>query len=67
VSYSAMRGYSVVAGDGPMQVLLGPDDPLGRIEHLDRFAPAIGSRGGRIRYVIADEPGRVVVKYNDSA
>jgi len=65
--FDPMRGYSIVTEKPVLAVLVGLDDPRGRIHRLDDLTSALSAREGRIQYILADEPGRVVVKYKSGA
>lgn len=63
VNYDPILGYSVVTKSRPMQVILGQTAFGKRIGQIDRALSAIASRAGRIRYMIANEEGRLIVGY----
>jgi len=63
VHFNPVRGYSVMTEKRSIEVLLGMREVFDRIGRLNRFAQAIDSKGRRIQYIMADEPGRVIVKY----
>lgn len=63
VSYDMVLGYSLVTKVKPMQIVLGQTAFAERIDQIDRTLSAITSRPGRIRYMIANEDGRVIVGY----
>ena len=63
VNYDQITGYSLVTKSKPMQVILGQTAFGKRIGQIDRALSAIASRPGRIRYMIANEEGRLVVGY----
>ena len=66
IHYDATKGYSVVTRHEPMQVLLGQQALAERVTELDRTMSAVSARGGRIKYMLANEPGRMVVGYRPS-
>ena len=63
VNYDPVLGYSMVTKAKPMQIILGQTAFAERIGRIDRALSAITSRPGRIRYMIANEDGRVTVGY----
>lgn len=63
INYDPVRGYSLVTKIKPMQIVLGQTAFAERIGQIDRTLSAIVSRPGRIRYMIANEDGRVIVGY----
>lgn len=77
VHFDRIAGYSLIAGEPPVQILLGHASLAERMGAVDRMAAAIQERlpagrqaaggRGRIQYLLANEPGRIVVKYHDSA
>ncbi len=66
VNYDPVRGYSVVTSDPPMQVVLGMERPAERVQAIDRVHRAIARWPGRIRYMMANENGRIIVRYQTS-
>lgn len=63
VHYDRAVGYSLVTQVEPMQILFGTTAVLERIAQLDRLHKALRERGGRIQSMMANEPGRIVVRY----
>jgi hypothetical protein len=67
-----IAGVSVVTREPPMQVLLGHPAWDESLAQLDRMSSEIearhadGGAGGRIQYMLANEPGRIIVKYRPS-
>jgi cell division protein FtsQ len=66
INYDAVVGYSIVTKVRPMRIILGHTAYAERIARIDRMIPAIAGRPGRIKYMIANEKGRVVVGYGAS-
>ena len=66
IHYDRMTGYALVTRAQPMQILFGQAALADRMAELDRLRTAIGSREGRIQYMLANEPGRIIVKYQTS-
>lgn len=64
VNYEPIRGYSVMTAEEPMRIVLGHAAFGERIDRIERLLPAIASRPGRIKYMVANEQGRVVVGYD---
>ncbi len=67
VHFNSVRGFSAITKKRAIEVLLGMNGVQDRIARLDRFASAIASRGRRIQYILADEAGRVIVKYRTTS
>jgi cell division protein FtsQ len=63
IHYDPARGYSLMTERGPMEILLGNDDSMVRLERLDKVAEMIARKNRRIQYIMAHEPGRIIVKY----
>ncbi len=63
VHFDRITGYSLVTKESPSQILFGHSALAERAAALDRMGPAILSREGRIQYMLANEPGRIIVKY----
>jgi hypothetical protein len=63
INYDPVLGYSMVTKAKPMQIVLGQTAFAERIGQIDQALSAIASRPGRIRYMIANEDGRVIVGY----
>lgn len=63
VHYDAVRGFSVITQRKPLEVLLGQGDPMKRIRRLDFLASTISEGSRPVQYILADEAGRVIVKY----
>lgn len=63
VHYDHVQGYSVLTDAPATEVLLGKEKLFERVERLDNFDKSIRARKGRVQYILADEPGRVIVKY----
>lgn len=66
VHFDNVAGYSLITKKEPMQILFGHKDFHERIENLNRMTGAITSRSGRIQYMLANEPKRIIVKYANS-
>ena len=63
VHYDHVQGFSVLTDAPATEVLLGKEKLFERVERVDNFAKSIRARRGRVQYILADEPGRVIVKY----
>ncbi|MBN1282999.1 MAG: FtsQ-type POTRA domain-containing protein, partial [Proteobacteria bacterium] len=61
--YDEVTGYSVFTRREPMQLLIGQTDFVERMRKVDRIEAAIAARQGRVQYMLADEDGRIIVKY----
>ncbi len=66
INYDNILGYSIVAGEEPIRIILGHSAFAERIARVDGMISAILSRQGRVKYMIANEKGRVVVGYEAS-
>ena len=66
IHFDRMTGYALVTRLQPMQILFGQAALADRMAELAKLQTAIGSRGGRIQYMLANEPGRIIVKYQTS-
>lgn len=66
IHYDGAAGYSLITKKEPMQILFGFENFKERIENLSRMTRAISSRPGRIQYMLANEPKRVIVRYANS-
>lgn len=66
IHFDPIRGFSVVTDRRPMEILLGSRNLDDRLARLDRMEGNIRKRGGQIRYILADEAGRVIVRYRDT-
>jgi cell division protein FtsQ len=64
VHYDCVQGFSVLTDAPATEILLGKHNLFDRVERVDHFAKAIRARQGRVQYILADEPGRVIVKYH---
>lgn len=64
VHYDDSYGYSMITKDGPMQIFLGHAAFDEKIAQIGRMISAVSERGGRITYMMASEPGRLIVKYH---
>ena len=63
VHYDHVRGFSVLTDAPATQVLIGKHKLFERVKRVDDFARAIRARKSKVQYILADEPGRVIVKY----
>lgn len=63
IDFHPVRGYSLITAKSPMQIVLGRDGIADRLSQLDRMGNEIMARSKRVAYMIADESGRIVVKY----
>jgi len=63
VHFDEVDGYSFMTRREPMQALLGHSNFAERVSKIDRMRRAIAARQGRIQYMLADEDGRIIVKY----
>ncbi len=66
IHFDPVRGFSVITERPSLEVLLGTKEIERQIERVNRFDKAIRTRGKDIRYILADEPGRVIVKYRNT-
>jgi cell division protein FtsQ len=66
INYDEVRGYSIVTRQNPMRILIGEGDAEGRIMQIGRMMKAITAGKPPIRYMIANENGRVIVRYRPS-
>jgi len=66
VHYDHVQGFSVLTDVSATAILLGKYDLFERVERVDHFAKAIRAREARVQYILADEPGRVIVKYRNN-
>lgn len=66
INYDEVRGYSIVTRQNPMQILIGQEDTGTRIMQIGRMMKAITADRPPIRYMIANENGRVIVRYRPS-
>ncbi len=63
IHYDPVEGYSLITMKEPLQILFGKENLPEKIERVARLMSDIASHGGRIRYLLANESGRVIVKY----
>ena len=63
VHYDELLGYSIITRREPMQILIGHTNFADRVKRLCRMIDAIAARQGRIQYMLADEDGRIIVRY----
>jgi len=63
VHFDPTRGFSVITERRPLEILLGDGKTTARIRRLDKLASAIRENNRSVQYILANEPGRVVVKY----
>ncbi len=66
VSYDEIKGISVVTENSPMQILFGHAAFEEQMAKLERMGDAVMKRAGRITYILANEPGRLIVSYQTS-
>ncbi|MFH0798910.1 MAG: FtsQ-type POTRA domain-containing protein [Pseudomonadota bacterium] len=66
IHYDVIKGYSLVTQREPMQIMFGHNAVAEGVGQLDRMRAAFAARPGRIQYMLADEPGRIIVKYQTS-
>lgn len=66
INYDAIEGYSIVTRSTPMKILIGKTDFDDRIRQIDRMINAIKAERPPIRYMVANENGRVIVRYRPS-
>ncbi len=64
--YDEVNGYSLVTRREPMQILIGQSDLPGRLMQIERMSKELEARGDRIQYMLANEDGRIVVRYRPS-
>lgn len=63
VSHDKADGYSLITLHKPVQILFGHSAFGEKLSLIDRMLEAISSRPGRIQYILANEAGRLIVKY----
>jgi cell division protein FtsQ len=63
IHFDPARGYSLMTEREPMEILLGSDGSMVRLERLDKVTTVIARGNRRIQYIMAHEPGRIIVKY----
>lgn len=63
VHFDEVLGYSIVTRESPMQIIFGQADLVNRVAALDRMSEPILGRGARIQYMLANEPGRIIVRF----
>lgn len=63
LNYDEVRGYSIMTDEHPMQVLIGSVDVEKRIDQIDRMMKAITADRPPVVYMIANENGRIIVRY----
>lgn len=66
VHYDPVEGYSLITRREPMQILIGLSDLADRIAQLDAMSRAVTGHGGRIQYMLANEKGRIIVRYRQT-
>ncbi len=66
VHYDPVEGYSLITRREPMQILIGQSGLAERIAQLDGMSRAVTERGGRIQYMLANEKGRIIVRYRQT-
>lgn len=66
VHYDENYGYSIITKNDPMQIFLGHAAFDEGISQIERMSHAISNRPGRILYIMANEPGRLIAKYQAS-
>jgi cell division protein FtsQ len=66
IHIDAVKGYSIITRREPVEILLGTEALAERMAQLDRMSSAIAAHGGRIKYMLANEQGRMVVGYRPS-
>lgn len=66
LNYDRIEGYSIITRKNPMQILIGRGDTAGRIRRIGRMVNAMTAGRPPIRYMIANENGRVIVRYRPS-
>jgi hypothetical protein len=66
VHYDQRFGYSILTGGERMQIFLGYSACRDALERAGAMFERVKSHPGRIQYMLADEPGRLVVKYHAS-
>lgn len=63
INYSDVNGYSIVTLEKPMRIILGHTALEDRLNTINRLFAKISDRPGRIQYMLANEEGRIIVKY----
>jgi cell division septal protein FtsQ len=66
INYDDVQGYSIITRQNPMHILMGKEDASARIMQINRMTKAITAGRPPIRYMIANENGRVIVRYRPS-
>lgn len=66
IHFDDVKGYSIVTQEHPMQILVGDEDLEQRIRQVDRMIKAVRAGRPPIRYMVANEKGRVIVRYRAS-
>lgn len=66
INYDEVKGYSIVTRQNPMQIVIGKEDVVARIMQINRMMKAITADRPPIRYMMANENGRVIVRYRPS-
>ncbi len=63
LNYDSVRGYSILTSKHPMQLLIGSENVDERIAQIDRMVKAITADRPPVVYMIANEDGRIIVRY----
>jgi len=66
VNFDKERGYSIITREKPMQIYLGHAAAQDAFKMIDDILPEVKKRFARIKYMLANEPERLVVKYQTS-
>lgn len=66
IHYDNAEGYSIITKKEPVQILFGHAAFEERIGEISRLAGEITSRPGRIQYMLANEPKKIIVRYQSS-
>lgn len=64
INYDALRGFSLITAQRPMQIVLGKEELEQRLAMLEHYFPLIVGDQRRIHYIMAYNKDRIIVKYN---
>ncbi len=66
INHDEIKGYSIITRYNPMQILIGKKDFADRIKQIDRMSKAMTTGHAPIQYMVANEKGRIIVRYRQS-
>jgi cell division protein FtsQ len=66
INYDEIKGYMITTRRDPMQIALGKEDLASRIMKIDRMSNAMIKGKAPIQYMVANEKGRIIVRYRQS-